>query len=314
MSQIKVEEESNPVEIENNSNKYASSYFISSIQTPVIIYGNNKYMIKGEFWDGRIEINSLANGPKEEPFSTCIFQNVSPITVMAMSKNEHFLLCGTKLGVILAFQVYDKNLELKQKIFSHSEEITSISINDTLNMFATASKDGYIMIHIMPSLEVVRAIKVKVTNKKQDKNINNIYANNIFLSNTPIPVVTIFISQLKIFKSYSINGLEINEQEEEDYTKYIKCFCIYNNVDFQDFLIYGTDDGLVKIRKFPEMDFINSINPFDGEPIETLTVSQDKRYCYVWGKENQIGLIKDNNLINDEHSSENFARLGYIKK
>ena len=278
MSEIKVEEESNPIEIENNSNKYASSYFISSIQAPVIIYGNNKYMIKGGFWDGRIEINSLANGPKEEPFSTCIFQNVSPITVMAMSKNEHFLLCGTKLGVILAFQVYDKNLELKQKIFSHSEEITSISINDTLNMFATASKDGYIMIHIMPSLEVVRAIKVKVTNKKQDKNINNIYANNIFLSSTPIPVVTIFISQLKIFKSYSINGLEINEQEEEDYTKYIKSFCIYNNVDFQDFLIYGTDDGLVKIRKFPEMDFINSINPFDGEPIETLTVSQDKRY------------------------------------
>ena len=310
MSEVKIEEESSPIEIENNSNKYASSYYISSIQAPLIIYGNNKYMIKGGFWDGRIEINSLVNGPKEEPYSTCIFQNVGPITVMAMSKDEHFLLCGTKLGVILAFQVYDKNLELKQKIFSHSEEITSISINDTLNMFATASKDGYIMIHIMPTLELVRSIKVKLTNKK----MNNIYANNIFLSNNPIPAVTIFISQLKIFKSYSINGLEINEQEEEDYTKNINCSIIYNNVDFQDFLIYGTNDGLVKIRKFPEMEIINSINPFDGEPIETLTISQDRRYCYAWGKDNQIGLIKDNNLMNDEHSSENFARLGYIKK
>ena len=314
MSEIKVEEESNPIEIENNSNKYAASYFMSSIQAPMIIYANNKYMMKGGFWDGRIEINSLITGPKEEPYSTCIFQNAGPITVMAMSKNEHFLLCGTKLGVILAFQVYDKNIELKKRIFSHSEEVTSISINETLNMFATASKDGYIMIHIMPTLELVRSIKVKLTNKKQNQNVNNIYANNVFLSNTPIPVVTIFISQLKIFKSYSINGLEINEQEEEDYTKNINCFCIYNNVDFQDFLIYGTDDGLVKIRKFPEMDCINSINPFDGEPIETLTVSQDKRYCYVWGKDNQIGLIKDNNLMNDEGSSENFARLGYIKK
>ena len=314
MSEIKVEEESNPIEIENNSNKYASSYFISSIKTPVIIYGNNKYMIKGGFWDGRIEINSLASGPKEEPYSTSIFPNAGPITVMAMSKNEHFLLCGTKLGVILAFQVNDKNIEIKQKIFSHSDEVTSISINDTLNMFATASKDGYIMIHILPLFELVRAIKVKETIKKERINLNNIYANNIFLSNSPIPCVTIFISQLKIFKSYSINGLEINEQKEDDYTKNINCFCIYNNIDFQDFLIYGTDDGLVKIRKFPKMDFINSLNPFDGEPIETLTVSPDKRYCYAWGKDNQIGLIKDNNLMNDEGSAENFGRIGYIKK
>ena len=73
-------------------------------------------------------------------------------------------------------------------------------------------------------------------------------------------------------------------------------------------------DGLVKIRKFPEMTFIKSVNPFDGAPIQTLTLSQDKRYCYVWGKENQIGLIKDNSISNDDKKEDNFGRLGYIQK
>ena len=309
---IKIEEESNIVEIENNSNKFAASYFMNSIQTPIIIYSNNKYMIKGGFWDGRIEINCLIYGPKEEPYNTCIFPNCGAITVMALSKNEQTLICGTKLGVVLVFQVFEKILQIKQKLFLHTNEITSISINDTLNMFATASKDGYIMLNTLPNLELVRSIKVNY--KKYTKNINNIYANHVFLSSSPIPVVVIYSSEAKFFKSYSINGLDINEQEEEDYTENIKCFCIYNNIEFQEFLIYGTDDGLVKIRKFPNMNIINSINPFDGVAIETLALSQDKKYCYVWGRDNQIGVIKENNLVSDGQKGDNFGRVGYIKK
>ena len=308
---IKIEEESNIVEIENNSNKFAASYFMNSIQTPIIIYCNNKYMIKGGFWDGRIEVNSLIYGPKEEPYNTCIFPNCGEITVMTLSKNEQTLICGTKLGVVIVFQVYDKIIQIKQKLFLHTNEITSISINDTLNMFATASKDGYIMLNTLPNLKLVRAFKVNY--KKYTKNINNIYANHVFLSSSPIPVVVIYSSEAKFFKSYSINGLDINEQEEEDYTENIKCFCIYNNLEFQEFLIYGTDDGLVKIRRFPNMNIINTINPFDGVAIETLALSQDKRYCFVWGRDNQIGVIKEY-LASDGQKGDSLGRLGYIKK
>ncbi len=62
------------------------------------------------------------------------------------------------------------------------------------------------------------------------------------------------------------------------------------------------------------MEILNSINLFDGEQIETLTISQDKRYCYVSGRNNQIGLIKDSSIIIDEQKTDNFGRIGYIKK
>ena len=311
-NELKIEEESNLTSFENNSNKFAASYLMQSISIPFVIYCNNKYMIKGGFWDGRLEINSLINVPKEEPVNTCFFANCGPITTMAISKSEEFLICGTKLGVVIIFTVYEKVIEIKQKKFLYTEEVTSITINDTLNMFASASKDGYIMINTLPSLELVRSIKVKIDNNK--KNLTNIFANKIFLSSSPLPSIVIYSSQLKIFKSYSINGLNINEQQEEDYTQKINCFCIYNNLEFQDFLIYGTDDGLVKIRKFPEMQIIKSINVFDGIPIQTLTISQDKKYCFAWGKDNQIGIIKDNNKVVDEQKEDSFGRLGYIKK
>jgi WD40 repeat protein len=288
--EIKIEEESNFIEVENNSNKFASSYFISSIKTPVIIYSNNKYMIKGGFWDGRLEINSIINGPKEEPYSTCIFPSCGPIIIMAMPKNEQILICGTKLGVIIAFEVYDKNIQLKQKLFLYNDEITSISINDNLNMFASASKDGYIMLHLLPTCELVRAIKVKLINKK---NVGNIFADNIFLSSSPLPVIVIYCSKRRIFKIYSINGLNINEKEEENYSKEITSFCIYNNLDFQEFLIYGTNDGYVKIRQFPDMEIKKTINVFHEEKIETLALSQDKRNCFVSGRDNKIGIIND---------------------
>ena len=49
----------------------------------------------------------------------------------------------------------------------------------------------------------------------------------------------------------------------------------------------------MKIRQFPDMEIKNSINVFNEERIETLTLSQDKRYCFVSGKGNKIGIIND---------------------
>ena len=286
----KIEEESNISEIENNSNKYIASYLISSIKTPIIIYGENKKMIKGGFWDGRIELNSVVNDQKKEVISNSEFPDCGPITVMAMSKDEKYLICGTKLGAIIVYNVYDKEIQIKQKLFLYNDEITSISINDDLNMFTSASKDGYVNLHLLPTCELVRTIKVNLINKKK---VGNIYANNVFLSSSPIPVIVIYCSISRIFKIYSINGLNINEKEEENYSKEITSYYVYNNLDFQDFLIYGTDDGYVKIRQFPDMEIKNSINVFNEERIETLTLSQDKRYCFVSGKGNKIGIIND---------------------
>ena len=340
--------------IENTSSQYAANYQISSIETPIIIYNNNKIIIKGGFWDGRLELNSLHSDNKEESFSSMIFPRFGPIVFMKMSDDEKLLFCGTKDGVIIVYKVNGKMLYFEDAIYSHNDEITSISINDNLNMFASTSLDGYIMLHTLPSLQLVRAIhissfkqKMKDVNKinenikindneqiimssiiinrnnqnefKEINKINNnniiennmfneetfdeykidkcLYSDNVFLSSSPLPCVAFFIPHIKIFRSYTINGGFINEIKEVDDSSNIFSPIIYKNLNFHEFLLYGTNNGYIKLRSFPKMDLIHNLK-IDNYEIKTLTISNDKKYCYAWCKEDKLSVISDN-IISD---------------
>ena len=50
---------------------------------------------------------------------------------------------------------------------------------------------------------------------------------------------------------------------------------------------------MVKIRSFPDMNLINSYNPFKSSEIVCLEISFDKRYCYAWSQGAEIAVIRD---------------------
>jgi WD40 repeat protein len=288
-------EESNISKIENYSSKYASTYQIIENKLPFIIYNNDKYILKAGFWDNRLEINSIPTAPKEEPIINNIYLLYGgPISTMQMSDDEKFLLCGTKLGYVICFSVNEYIIETKCNLNVHNDEITSISINDNLNMFATASMDGYIMIYILPSFVLVGSIQISKKISENDISDDEfLFANNIFLSSSPLACLVCFISSKRLFRIFSINGGYIGEVGESEDTTKLNDAIIFKNLDFQEFLIYGTDDGYVKIRNFPDMNLINMIKPFEGQEIKTLGISPDKRYCLAWSHSNKIVIIKD---------------------
>ena len=295
-------EESELCEIENQSSKFSPSYLISGIDIPIIIYNENKYMLKGGFWDGRIEFNSIS---QEEKISSCIFPNDDdPVVVMEMTENEKYLLCGTKKGFIIIYSLKINCFEVVDKLFYHTEEITSISISDNLNMFSSASKDGCIMLYTMPTFKLVRTIQLSTNkNNENEKEKEFIFGNNIFLSSKPIPCVTVFISSKRMFKTYSINGVPIFDNSESGNSTIIKCSTIIHDFNYQELLIYGTSDGFIKIRRFPDMSLINTIEFLDGKPIETFALSQDHRFCYAYSGGDSIAIVYDEEttIINIEN-------------
>ena len=353
------------------------------------------------------------------------------------------MICGTTTGLVSIYEIKEDKVKNLDDLFLHSEEITSISINSTLNMFATVSKDGYLLLFILPSFNLVRAIKIsskimrkqedkKMENstenkeeiakekkekeikdeikeeikevvkeeknkdeekeeakeenknteekkeeikegeekeeqkeeskgenkevevlenkneeiKKEDKNSDNknkieennainpnnkctsqkieendesqeeeeqLYADNVFLSSSPLPCVTIYISKKKLFRTYTINGEFVSEESEEDEygSQFIKSPKVFRSLNFQDFLIYGTDKGCIKVRSFPKMKLVgNILEVTPRESIETLELSYDKRYCYAWSKGNEINIIKDVN-VSSIQVSENITRMGF---
>ena len=294
-NQIKMEE-SNFYKYNNTSSRYACSYMISDIETPFVLFNDNQNIIKGGFWDGRLEINNLSFDNKEDPNSqgNIIFNpDYSPITTMEISKNEKFLLCGTRDGTLISYKIIEKNLEYKRSLYLFNDEIKSISINEKLNMFAVSSKDGYINLHVLPSFKLVRTIYLNL-NTNGEKSI--LYADNIFLSNFPLACITLYISSQKIFKSYTINGEFICEVKESDDNYKLKSPLLYTNNNFQDILIYGTNNGFIKLRKFPEMTLIHSIEVFPGDEINMVSLSPDKKFCFVWSSENAIAILKNSDI------------------
>ena len=313
-------EEKNINYYQNNSSKYSPSFPISINNIPYIIYNNEKYIIKGGFWDSHLEINSLYNDnekkekEKESLISTTIFMPMyGPIVIMKITSDEKNIFCGTSYGNIIILEVKGSNLKINKVLYDHNDLITSISINETLNMLATSSKDGYINIYLLPSCKMIRSILISskldynsnYENIEQLKKDEFLYASNIFLSSTPLPCCTIYISEKNLFKTFSINGEFIYKEEDTESKGDIKCPIIFNNLNFNDFLIYGTTDGFVKIRSFPDMKLINSIKPFEGMEVKVLELSPDKRFCYVWSNRDKIAVLKDINTSTGFEVKEN---------
>ena len=295
-------EESALCELNNISSKFAPSYQISNIQTPIVVFGNNKFIIRGGFWDGRLEINVLNPEAKEEKdnINFCIHNQECPVITMEISKNEDLLICGTIYGCIVAYQIeYINNnsnikLNLIKKLYDHNSSINSISINNNLNIFATCAKEDNIYLYLLPTFKVFRVIKISDNNNGNNDDGNELQvANNIFLSYSPLPCLSVYINSKRIFKSYTINGEFIGECLETNNTISIKCSIIFNDFTFCDYVIYGTDDGMVKIRSFPDMNLISFYSSFECYEITCLELSLDKRYCYAWGKGGDIFEIKD---------------------
>ena len=295
-------EESTIIKLENNSSKFSPNYYISeNNMNSFIINKRDNFILKGGFWDNRIEYNSIPSSSKVESiFKIYYVSNTGPICIMTFSEEENIIICGTKLGEILYYKDINKNTNFEEPIYisSHSDEITSISINETLHLCATASLDGYIMIYTLPEFSLVRSIQVSKQISEADISEEEfIYADNIFLSSSPLPCFIIFISSKKMFFIYNINGKYIGEVEESEDTKKLNSPIIFKNLEFQEFLIYGTDDGYIKIRSFPNMKMINMIKPFEGQEIKTLELSLDKRYCFGWSYSNKIFIIKDSSVV-----------------
>ena len=283
-------EESSLYEIENNSSKYSNNFIMNNTNFPMIFYDNCKYLLRGGFMDGRFELNSLNSDQKEEIISITIFNDFGCINIMEINEKENLLLCGTNNGNLLYFNITNKIFELKSNRYIHTESIISISINDNLNMFATSSKDGYIFLYTIPSYKLIRSIYIPYLLNDETEFF---YADNIFLSNYPIPCITIYISKKRIFKIFTINGSWIGDIEENKNIESIKCGTILTSYDYQDYLIYGTNNGFIKIRKLPELDLIQEINPLN-KSIECLCVSKDSRLIFCWSDSNEIVVISNN--------------------
>ena len=267
--------------LKDNNNRMR--YYFDNIRKnkSSLLCNQGKVLILGGFYDGSVTILKLTNNTFKKIIP---FKSEEPILSLAIDQEEKYLFVGNTIGNIIIYEIdldtfYLNEIDNKTDQLS---EISHIDVNNDLNLWSSASSDGYVNIYTMPSFKLVRSIKTKA--KKLE------YA---FLSSSSLPsiiVINIENKNREIF-SYSINGKFLMHGKDEDT---ILSPIIIKDLNFAEYLVYiSKNEKTIFIRSLPFLKVVNKIDNIEN--VTNICVSEDIKTLYaISDKNQQIIIIKDN--------------------
>ena len=251
-------------------NLFLPRYRIDNKKSPSLFFDKGNCIALGGFWNGNILIEKLSTQvlkdkaekndyPETKIYST---KEYSPIIRMTIDENEIFVICGNILGTIFVYTINQNDKtdwNLYKIIFDHNQPITSISINEVLNIFITCSKTGYCMVYTLPNCKLVNSYKLKniINNNNSNNNENTILIADISLiSSSPLPCIIFYFKARSSLAVFSINGHFINEKiiNFEINSNEIKIFA---DSQFNDYLlIFNKKNENIEVYNIIELKMI----------------------------------------------------------
>ena len=225
----------------------------------VKIIREGKIIIMGGFYDGKISI--IERDSEDNPFTINPFKDESIITTINTDFEEKYLFIGNNLGNISIMSIESVEIEDWEEIYLITDNfnaISSIETNYQLNVWASASIDGFINIYTLPSCKLTQSFKLDTNN----------FCNNIFISDSPLPSILI-ICQEEVYL-FSINGHKIYYQKE--YSKIINPIILKDFIG-NDYLAYITNEKDISIRDVSDFNVISNIEI-------------EREICYLFSNEN----------------------------
>ena len=242
-------------------------------------FNNGKSLILGGFYDGKLIVYSIEN--KKNTTELYPFIEEKPILSIEIDKEENYLFLGNSIGNVCIYHIEQDISKWKLIHFKteHISQISHINCSNELNIWSSATIDGYINIYTLPTCKLTRSIKVS-TNKCT-------YA---FLSSSPLPSIIIINdeennSELLV---YSINGNFMFKQQE--YVHMTNPFIIKDIYSFEYLAFVGSNS--IIIRKLPNLDIQVNIDCLPG--IYTFCISDDNKTIFTVEKNGKkVYVIKE---------------------
>ena len=248
----------------------------------------NEYLLVGGFLNEVMLFYNLENLKTKyieikSSNSILKYKDNSTVTCIEITQNDTLAFLGTELGNIIIYDINLNQSDLHNKltfktiICHHTNRINYINSNLNLQLFIDCSADGYINIYTINNFELVNSIFIFP---------HKFFVDFAFLSSFPLNCFIIYSKKYQIFRTYSLNGKLISNQDNEiinnienddeyiilknqidffydreqnknnnDAKKNISPF-VFVDGDLKEYLIYNTKNGL-KFRKFPFLDKIN---------------------------------------------------------
>ena len=281
-------------------------------ESPSILYEEGFYIAFGGFWNGDIILRQLIDNKtdtkktKNRKINIIKTGELSPITKIIMDKSETFAICCNSIGTVFIY-IIDQNdkliWHLHHVINEGQGEISSIALNENLNIFILCFKNGYCMVYTLPNCKIFNSFRIEEndinnnTLMNKDNNdpeigmesmtptptSNKIYVPDItIISQSPLPCYIFYIKERKSLLVYSINahflkefvlGYEIVENGIKKYTDHFS----------KDYLfIYNINNSTIDVHRLVDLNLIISSPVIDNQFVDfQFTKEQDYAFILV---------------------------------
>ena len=252
------------------------------------ILRNGKMIIMGGYYDGKITVINTENNANsvDELFP---FKDECAITTIHVCEDEEILFLGNILGNICILDINDKNIKnwkITHLINDHLFSIIDINSNSELNVWGSATINGYINIYTLPLCKLTKSFKIN-TNKN---------CNYLFIIDFPFPSI-IIIFQEEIYL-YSINGSKINYLKE---SSEIISPIIIKDFFGKNYLSYIVNNREIHMIKIPEFSLQTKIE--NDSDIYYLCPGLEMKLFYALNKKATLLdiFIYDNRKVLEEN-------------
>ena len=243
---------------------------------PIIIY-NKVITAVGGFYGGYILLfdPKKRKDEKIKKFKSPLSNN--PIVSLTIDDSFSYGITGDTMGIITVYNVIQTEWTFKLYLVNHISEITCLVINNYLNILVSAAYDGYINIYTVGKFQHVRSLKLHHLS----------YANDVYISNCPLPCIIAFNKKSNLMKGFTINGSDILLCENKSLIeKTVTAYCYFKDEFFNDYLVMGTSQGYIIIFSFPLMKLENIIEVKKNTKIQLLiTITNIKLMIILEGNE-----------------------------
>ena len=263
------------------------NYLGRNINKVIKFCNSGMTIIVGGYYDGRFDVINIEEKVEKSRHDFHPFSEEEPILNISLNKEESFLVVGNSIGNVAVYKIdiENDNYELYKKIFNQMSPISDININDDLNLFATASIDGYVNLYTLPLCKRVRSIKVPIDNENHGK------FNYVFLSESSLPSIIMITEKGENYEifSYSINGQLLVNCQDKNMESPIKV----KDLNSLEYLIYYANNNEINIRNLPSLCLQITIgNIFNA--IRNLVINEDLSSLFAINEDgSQIQAIRD---------------------
>ena len=242
----------------------------SEVHKKIQFFNKLNYYILSENYGGTFLF--VENNKKSEinkKIKELTFEKKSLITNISIDSEDKYVYISTSKGSLFKYEFTKKyDLLLKKQKNDHRSEIIHMFLNNDLQLLATAGKDKIINLYTLPKLKLNRSIKI------------DFIPSLIFISNGILPSLIVYNKYENNFLIYSINGMFINKINIQNKYK-IVCYNIYKDCYCNEYLIIGSDQGIIEIFEFPFMKSVYVINKVEKNIKFINVLENGKKILYV---------------------------------